>query len=144
MALRHKADQCSRIEGARLRGEAIDEAVEREQWSALGQLEEELEKRLQQRFERALQTSETSAADLEANSTEAQRLALLIEFLDGRASPPAFQAARMEFQVRRLAARLGGTEKPAERERAESLEAFCALGPLPPDVRAEAESRVFG
>jgi hypothetical protein len=63
---------------------------------------------------------------------QAEALAIQAEFLAAVDSPPAVQRARREYQVRRLAERLGGTPPRAlEAEAAELLLNWCGNGPLP-------------
>jgi hypothetical protein len=145
--LRDKSALLAEVETQLLSGQNVDQAALSERWAALGALgalDETLEQRLNDRFEGVRAGAEVAMGTLEANALQAQQLALLIEFLQGRPSPPVYAATRMEFQVKRLAAHLGGTAEPKEAELAQALQAFLLLGPLLPAVRQDAQERVLG
>lgn len=140
-ALVARLAQLARLEGSKA---AIDAEAERAAWAAQALPEAELLPLLDARFERILAGDSTDAERQASHQAAAERLALLIEYIEGRPAPEAFQNERKALQMQRLAARLGGTEKAAERERAELLAQYLAIGPFAAEARAQTDARVLG
>ncbi len=84
-----------------------------------------------QRMSTALATSDAGVSLLAEQNAQGERLALEYEFLAGVDSPASAQAARMNLQVEKLAARMatGHTVARAEQRAALDLR-WWALGPL--------------
>lgn len=143
--LQDKITQLTDIETRQLNGEAVQEQTERQQWEARPRLDDGLEQSLQQRLDQTLGGT-VSAEVLDANATRALQLALLIEYLQGRPAPAAYAAQRMEFQVKRLAARMSGSDVDAatarETELEQALQELLLLGPLRPQLREELQARL--
>lgn len=140
-ALVARLAQLARLEGSKA---AIDTEAERAAWAAQALPEAELLPLLDARFERILAGESTDPATQASHQSAAERIALQLEYIDGRPSPDAFQNERKALQMQRLAARLGGTEKAAERERAELLAQYLAIGPFAAEARAQTDARVLG
>lgn len=91
---------------------------------------------------------EADASARVAECARAERLLLEYEFLAGIESPPEAQAARLQLQVEKLAARMSGGQPPsaaAERERLDL--AWFGIGPLEPEGRqrlAQRRARAIG
>lgn len=139
-ALQSRLAQLSRLESTTA---SIDAVAERTAWAAQPLPEPELLPALDARLERALSAPPPDAAEQATNQATAERLALLIEFLDGRPTPEAYVADRKQLQMSRLAARLNGTEKDAARERAEAIAAYVGIGPFDAAARSATDARVF-
>ncbi|MFO1493289.1 MAG: DUF349 domain-containing protein [Lysobacterales bacterium] len=87
---------------------------------------------------RGAQTAEM-LADQQAKG---ERLLLEYEYLAGVESPASAQAARMNLQVEKLAARMSsGRSVPADEERASLDLRWWGLGPLPVAARSELSAR---
>ena len=144
---REKAEHCLRLEQQWLRQTACDVDAERAAWSARASVQEALETSLSARFAQALEGLSQSVAPpdelLDRHGARAAELALTLEYLAQVPSPEAFQPARMQLQVARLAQRLNqGAATPAAAEREQLLEQSLALGPLRTEARAQFEARI--
>ncbi|MBN2886481.1 MAG: DUF349 domain-containing protein [Chromatiaceae bacterium] len=140
--LERQAALCERIEQAALEGqpERLEgEALEAE-WQRLAtQRDAALQTEIEQRFQRALQaldereTAERLRQAQASNARERAQLCLQLEILAGLDSPPEFTQQRLEYQVSRLAERMGEGEADPLSDAAALLQRWHLSGPAPAD-----------
>lgn len=140
--LEDQARLCERIEHAVL--ETHPERLEREalvaEWQRLAtQQDASLQAEIEQRFQRALQAlDDREAAERlrqaqASNARERAQLCLQLEILAGLDSPPEFTQQRLEYQVSRLAERMGEGEADPLSDAAALLQRWHLSGPAPAD-----------
>jgi len=140
--LERQAALCERIERAAL--EAQPKGPEREaleaEWQALAtQRDPSVQREIEQRFQRALlalddrEAAERLRQAEASNARERAQLCLQLEILAGLDSPPEFTQQRLEYQVARLAERMGEGETDPLSDTAALLQRWYLSGPAPAD-----------
>jgi hypothetical protein len=134
VALAHEADQDLHSDWSK-------------RWQAASN-DRDLPTEISARFQGAMSvlSGETPRADYqqraESHVHNGHQLTLEAEYLAGVESPAEFQQARMDYQVSRLSARMGGAESLSPNQEAEALEQrWLACGPLPSDQAQSIDQR---
>lgn len=144
-----KSEICLSAERAWLSDAATDVEALRARFDALGTLPSGQETPLRARLQRALDgISNKSAIDsglLAQNVQTGEQIAMALEYLQGRESPEALKAERMQYQVGRLSTKLSqGSSETAAQEIARLQAQWLALGPLTEAERAILQARIQG
>ncbi|WP_295399793.1 DUF349 domain-containing protein [uncultured Thiocystis sp.] len=136
--VQRQAELCERLELSALgaTSEPIDPAAARHLWSELQQ-EPPASQALSARFEYALDAAQNPArlAELKRrfaeNDSQRSRLCLQLEIIAGVESPPELAQQRLEFQVARLAERMGAGEEDRLQGATQLLQQWYLCGPAP-------------
>ncbi|NKN31717.1 DUF349 domain-containing protein [Marichromatium bheemlicum] len=134
---------CARVERAALdtTENPLDRLAIEAEWAALGELREQgLQEAMNARLGRACAALDDGAAAaalaaaLERNGERRQQLCLQLEILTGIDSPPEFSQQRLEYQVARLAERMGDGESDPLGGTSELLRDWYLSAPAPIDA----------
>lgn len=140
--LERQAALCERLENAALEGKggALDREAVHAEWQSLPTQEDEsLQTAIEARFQAALAAlddparSEALRAAHQAHGEAHAQLCLQLEILAGLDSPPEFTQQRLEYQVTRLAERMGEGEADPLHDAAQLLQRWYLSAPAPTD-----------
>ena len=139
--LMEKAEVCINIEN-QLQGEAVEVSTEdiakiRQQWDQMQALPEEVQAKLDQRIESALNSVSDAAArseflnKLDANQQQVEDLLLQLEVCADIESPAQFAKQRMALQIERLSAAMGKSKGTILLPREQLISEIMLTGPVP-------------